>query len=91
MAIGIPKAPALQGQPGYIRIDTVVQVDWDGLKGVHHINAVDIVRQQELVASVEHVGEAYLLPGISLLLGGFPCAIRGFHFDSSYDRKLCMS
>jgi hypothetical protein len=32
------------------------------MKGVYHINAVDIVTQWELVASVEHISEAYLLP-----------------------------
>jgi transposase InsO family protein len=82
VAIGIRKAPAPQGLPGYIRIDTVHQGDLDGLKGVYHINAVDIVTQWELVASVEHISEAYLLPVIALLLDGFPFAIRGFHSDS---------
>ena len=84
----IRKAPAPQGLPGYIRIDTVHQGDLDGMKGVYHgprpprINAVDSVTQWELVASVEHISEAYLLPVITLLLEGFPFAIRGFHSDS---------
>jgi transposase InsO family protein len=82
VAIGIRKAPAPEGVPGYIRIDTVHQGDLDGMKGVYHINAVDIVTQWELVASVEHISEAYLLPVIGLLLDGFPFAIRGFHSDS---------
>ena len=78
--IGIRKAPAPQGLPGYIRIDTVHLGDLDGMKGVYHgprpapINAVDIVTQWELVASVEHISEAYLLPVITLLLEGFPFA-----------------
>ena len=82
VAIGIRKAPAPQGLPGYIRIDTVHQGDQDGIKGVYHINAVDIVTQWELVASVQQISEAYLLPVIALLLDGFPFAIRGFHSDS---------
>ena len=82
VAIGVRKAPAPQGVPGYIRIDTVHQGDLDGLKGVYHINAVDMVTQWELVASVEHISEAYLLPVIRLLLDGFPFVIRGFHSDS---------
>jgi hypothetical protein len=82
IAIGIRKAPAPQGLPGYIRIDTVHQGDQDGMKGVYHINAVDIVTQWELVASVERISEAYLLPVIALLLDGFPFAVRGFHSDS---------
>ena len=87
-SIGIRKAPAPQGVPGYlwsfdhIRIDTVHQGDQDGMKGVYHINAVDMVTQWELLASVEHISEAYLLPVIELLLAGFPFASRGFHSDS---------
>lgn len=80
--IAIRKAPAPQGLPGYIRIDTVHQGDQDGAKGVYHINAVDIVTQWELVASVERISEAYLLPVINLLLDGFPFVILGFHSDS---------
>jgi hypothetical protein len=82
IAIGIRKAPAPEGLPGYIRIDTVHQGDEDGMKGVYHINAVDIVTQWELVASVERISEAFLLPVIGLLLDGFPFEIRGFHSDS---------
>lgn len=80
--IGVRKAPAPQGLPGYIRIDTVHQGDLDGAKGVYHINAVDIVTQWQLVASVERISEAFLLPVIALLLNGFPFVIRGFHSDS---------
>ena len=81
VAIGVRKAPAPQGVPGYIRIDTVHQGDQDGRKGVYHINAVDIVTQWELAAAVEHLSEAFLLPVIALLLDGFPFVIRGFHSD----------
>ena len=81
VAIGVRKAPAPHGMPGYIRIDTVHQGDQDGRKGVYHINAVDIITQWELVAAVEHISEAYLLPVIALLLDGFPFIIRGFHSD----------
>jgi len=58
------------------------QGDQDGAKGVYHINAVDIVTQWELAASVERISEAYLLPVIGLLLEGFPFNILGFHSDS---------
>lgn len=82
ITLGVRKAPAPQGLPGYIRIDTVHQGDLDGAKGVYHINAVDIVTQWELVAAVERISEAFLLPVIALLLEGFPFVIRGFHSDS---------
>lgn len=81
-SIAIRKAPAPHGLPGYIRIDTVHQGDQDGVKGVYHINAVDIVTQWELMASVEHISEAFLQPVITMLLDGFPFVIRGFHSDS---------
>jgi hypothetical protein len=33
VAIGLRKAPAPEGRPGYIRIDSVHQGVWDGVKG----------------------------------------------------------
>lgn len=81
-AIGVRKAPAPEGVPGYIRIDTVHQGDQDGVKGVYHINAVDIVTQWEIVASVQSISEACLLPVIQHMLEGFPFVIRGFHCDN---------
>ena len=79
--IGVRKALAPDGRPGFIRIDTVHQGDRDGLKGVYHINAVDCVAQWQLVACCERIGEAFLLPVITLLLEQFPFQIRGFHSD----------
>ena len=43
--IGERARPEPQGKPGYIRIDTVHQGDYEGQKGVNHINAVDEVTQ----------------------------------------------
>jgi transposase InsO family protein len=80
-SIGIRRAPAPEGRPGFIRIDTVHQGDHDGRKGLYHINAVDIVTQWQLVASCERISEAYLLPVIGELLAGFPFVVLGFHSD----------
>jgi len=82
VAIGVRKAPAPKGLPGFIRIDTVHQGDQDGVKGVYHINAVDILTQWQLVACVERISEACLLPVIAVLLEGFPFQVLGFHSDS---------
>ncbi len=82
VTIGLRRAPRPDGQPGYIRIDSVHQGDQDGLKGVYHINAVDCVTQWELVACCERISEAYLLPVIELLLASFPFQIKGFHSDN---------
>jgi len=81
-AIGVRKAPAPAGQPGFIRIDSVHQGDCDGFKGLYHINAVDCVTQWQVVASVQTLSEAHLLPVIEQLLEQFPFAILGFHADN---------
>lgn len=81
VAIAVKKAPAPGGLPGYIRIDTVHQGDEDGFKGVYHVNAVDIVTRWEVVAAVERISEAYLLPVIAMLLELFPFKVQGFHSD----------
>jgi hypothetical protein len=56
--IGERRAPNPRGRPGFIRIDSVHQGDFDGLKGVYHINAVDCLTQVELVACCERISEA---------------------------------
>jgi len=76
------RKPDPGGQPGYLRLDTVHQGDLDGRKGVYHINAVDEVTQYEIVASVERISEAYLLPVLEMLLEAFPFVIQGFHADN---------
>ena len=80
--IGQRRSPTPNGQPGYLRVDSVHQGDQDGLKGVYHINAVDIVTQFEGVATCERISEAYLLPVLEQLLDSFPFVILGFHSDN---------
>jgi hypothetical protein len=80
--IGERVRPDPKGQPGYIRIDTVHQGDLNGQKGVYHINAVDEVTQWEIVASVERISEAYLVPVLETMLLQFPFITRGFHSDN---------
>jgi transposase InsO family protein len=81
-SIGERRKPHPAGQPGFLRIDTVHQGDWDKQKGVYHINAVDEVTQFQVVCTVEKISEAYLLPALTLLLAAFPFRIRGFHSDN---------
>jgi len=80
--IGERAKPDPKGQPGYIRIDTIHQGDINGQKGVYHINAVDEITQWEIVASVERISEAYLVPVLESILGQFPFTIRAFHSDN---------
>lgn len=80
--IGVRKAPAPEGRPGFIRIDSVHQGDFDGTKGLYHINAVDCVTQWQVVATVQTISEAHLLPVIEQMLAQFPFEILGFHADN---------
>jgi hypothetical protein len=80
--IGERARPDPQGQPGYIRIDTVHQGDQEHQKGLYHINAVDEVTQWEIVASVSRIAEYNLEPLLESMLSQFPFQVKGFHSDN---------
>jgi transposase InsO family protein len=82
ICIGERRRPEPNGQPGYLRVDTVHQGDQDGIKGVYHINAVDEVTQWETVGAVAQISEAWLIPVLEAMLTQFPFRIRGFHSDN---------
>ena len=88
--IGERRKPDPQGNPGYIRIDTVHQGDRDKQKGVYHINSVDEMIQWEIVGCVEGISETFLSPLLADLLNQFPFVIKGFHSDngSEYINKV---
>jgi len=81
-AIGERRKPTPDGQPGFLRVDTVHQGDYEGEKGVYHINIVDAVLQWEIVGAVEKISEAYLAPLLEDLIDQFPFVIMGFHSDN---------
>lgn len=80
--IGERRRPDPQGRPGFLRVDTVHQGDWDGVKGVYHINAVDTVTQWQVVGCVSKISERYLLPVLEAVLEQFPFVVLGFHADN---------
>ena len=82
ISIGERRKPDPRGQPGYLRVDTVHQGDWDGAKGVYHINAVDTVTQWPIVGCVSKISEAFLKPVLEAMLHQFPFRILGFHSDN---------
>jgi len=82
VSIGERRRPDPQGQPGYLRLDTVHQGDQGGAKGVYHINAVDEVTQWQIVAATARISEAWLEPVLAAMLRQFPFPIRGFHSDN---------
>ena len=82
VAIGERRAPQANGEPGYLRVDSVHQGDFDKRKGVYHVNAVDETTQCEIVTTVERISEHYLIPALQSLMDQFPFKIQGFHTDN---------
>jgi transposase InsO family protein len=80
--IGERKKPAPNGQPGFLRIDTVHQGDGPEGKGIYHINAVDEITQWEVVLATPRISEAWLMPLLESLLRQFPFLILNFHSDN---------
>jgi hypothetical protein len=63
-------------------VDTVHRGDWDGVKGVYHINAVGAVVQWEAVGFACQISERHLIPVLEAILYHFSFQIRGFHSDN---------
>jgi transposase InsO family protein len=82
VSIGERRRPEPQGRPGYLRVDTVHQGDWDGAKGVYHINAVDAVTQWQVIGCASRINEAHLQPVLEAMLHQFPFLIHGLHSDN---------
>lgn len=84
VSIGERRKPQPEGQPGFLRLDTVHQGDQPngGEKGVYHINAVDEVTQWQVAGSTPRISEAYLKPVLENMLRQFPFRILGFHTDN---------
>src|SRR3989338_172057 len=88
--IGERRRPEPEGRPGFLRIDSVHQGDFNSEKGPYHINIVDEVTQFEIVGCVEKISEFYLEPMLENLISQFPFVILNFHSDngSEYINKI---
>jgi transposase len=82
VSIGERRKPDPRGRPGFLRVDTVHQGDWDGAKGVYHLNAVDTVVQWQVVGCASKISEHFLMPVLAAMLHQFPFRILGFHADN---------
>lgn len=80
--IGERRRPDPRGEPGHLRVDSVHQGDWEGAKGVFHINAVDEVTQWQVVGCAQGISERFLIPVLEAMLHQFPFRIQGFHSDN---------
>lgn len=76
VSIGERRRPDPQGKPGYLRVDTVHQGDWEGAKGVYHLNSVDAVTQWEVAGCTERISEPYLAPVLEAM--SVPVSDSGF-------------
>ncbi|WP_342310524.1 transposase family protein [Burkholderia pyrrocinia] len=79
--IAVKRAPTPENQPGFVRIDSVHQGNFQDHRGVYHINAVDCVTQWEVVATVPTLAREHMLPVLRAMLAQFPFKILGFHSD----------
>jgi hypothetical protein len=55
VSIAERRKPDPQGEPGYLRVDTVHQGQHDGQPGIYHINALDTVTQWQVMGCVETI------------------------------------
>jgi len=74
--------PETRGKPGYLRVDSVHQGDYEKKKGVYHINIVDEILQWEILGCVEKISEYFLSPLLEDLIAQFPFTIINFHSDN---------
>ena len=88
--IGSREKPKPNGEPGFIRVDTVHQGDRDGEKSVYHINLVDEITQWEVMVAVPEISMKHLGPVLKMALEQFPFLLKNFHSDngSEYINKI---
>jgi len=81
-SIGERRKPEPNGEPGFLRVDTVHQGDLGKERGVYHINLVDEVTQWEVVVAVEQISEECVEPALEEAFSLFPFRIKNFHSDN---------
>jgi transposase InsO family protein len=80
--IGERRKPQPDGMPGFLRVDTVHQGDFEKEKGVYHINLVDEVTQWEVVMAVEQISESRMEEALMEAFPMFACTIQNYHSDN---------
>ena len=80
--IGQRRKPEPKGKPGFLRVDTVHQGDFEGEKGVYHVNIVDEVLQWEVPWATGQISEACMDRVLNEALPLFPCVPHNYHSDN---------
>ena len=82
VSIGVRRKPRPDGQPGFLRVDTVHLGDHDGKKGIYVLNVVDEVTQFQHLGAVPRITQHFMVLMLKDLLSAFPFAIQAFHADN---------
>ena len=85
ISFGERRKPDPQGQPGYLRVDTVHQGRQGGAPGPFHINCVDTITQWQIVGCCERLLKETVTPLLRTMIAQFPFVIRGFHCDNGHE------
>lgn len=81
-SIGIRMKPDPNGEPGYLRVDSVHGGDRDDEKGMYYVNFVDEVTQTEIVIATPTLAQEDLEELYKKVLVSFPFRIQNFHSDN---------
>jgi transposase InsO family protein len=81
-SIGERRKPEPNGEPGFLRADTVHQGDFGKQKGVYHTNFVDEVTQWEVIVAVEQISEECMEPALEEAFSLIPFGTGNFHSDN---------
>lgn len=81
--IGERRKPEPNGQPGYLRVDSVhAGHSRNGDQGVYYVNLVDEVTQWEIVVCVQTLCERHLKYVFQMALVLIPFQVQGIHADN---------
>ena len=80
--IGERRKPEPNGEPGFLRVDTVHQGDLGKEKGVYHVNMVDEVLQWEVPWATQQISESCMEGGLQEAIPLFPFSIKNYHSDN---------
>ena len=80
--IGIRRKPQPDGQPGFLRVDTVHLGDRGGNKGIYLVNIVDEVTQFQHLGAVPRITQHFMILMLKDLISAFPFTVQAFHADN---------
>ncbi len=80
--IGVRRKPRPDGQPGFLRVDTVHLGDRSGKKGIYLVNIVDEVTQFQHLGAVPRITQHFMVPVLKDLISAFPFTVQAFHADN---------